>query len=334
MKKPEALEKLDAAMRLQNKSRDTRKTYRGWVERYLLFVEETKPQGKAADKLNSFISRLVSSDPQPALSTQKQAFFSVLYFYKHVLDANMDGANPPSGRRDQKTFNILSRDQIVKLIQTLPKEYKLIASLLYGTGMRIGECLALRIKDVDFEHGFLYVQEGKGDKARRVDLPPTLVSNLKAQVEYARHVYEFDQRTGMAGVYIPHLYAKKKPEAATSFEWFRLFPNPNYGKDPDSGVKRRHHVYTWDVQDAFQEARKAAKLPIYTTPHTLRHCYATHYLEKVLRDLPPVPNIGRFARDLLREKMGHVDANTTDVYIHLAMPKNVITNHSPLSELE
>lgn len=335
MKKKEALEKLDSAMRLDSKSIKTRKQYRNWLLRYLAFIEKNVSSlgASSKDKFQAFIYDLVNQTPEPSLSNKKQAYFAVLYFYRTVMGLKMDGVIPPTGRRDQKTFNVLSRVQIQKLIDALPEGERVIVRLLYGTGMRIDECLSIRIKDLDFEHLLIYVQGGKGDKARRVDFPPVLVSEIKKQVEYARGVYEHDVRKNRSGVYVPHLYEKKNPSLSRSWEWFWLFPHDAYGKDPESGVMRRHHIYDFGLQKSFQKARKKARLPIYTTPHILRHTYATHYLERVLRDLPPIPNIGGFARDLLRQKMGHVDAKTTDIYIHLAMPKNVVTNHSPVSDL-
>ena len=334
MKKSEALAKLDDAMRLENKSIETRKQYKYWAETYCTFIERSTIKDlPSKQKFDEFILRMVRRNPQPSLSNQKQAFFAILYFYKNVLGLKMEGLKPPSGHRSQKIFNVLTRSQIQTLIDALPREYQLIAKLLYGTGIRIDECLSLRIKDIDFDHASIYVQEGKGDKARAVDLPDVLIKDLKSQVEQARSLYEFDKNNKQGGVYLPHGYGAKHPKAAHSFEWFWLFPNPNHGLDPDSGKRQRHHVYIFSIQKAFKAAREKTKLPIYTTPHILRHCYATHYLERVLKDLPPIPNIGKFARDLLQEKMGHVSAETTDIYIHLAMPKHTTIDHSPLTEL-
>jgi len=335
MKRSEALQKFETAMRLENKSLATRKQYKGWVERYFNFIDKSpniKPLPSKA-KLQAFINHLVEQTPQPSYSNQKQAHFALQFFYKSVMGIKME-IDSPRGRRDQKTFNVLTRDQVRKLLSITPEEYKLIISLLYGTGMRIDECLSLRIKDIDFDHNLIYVQEGKGDKARRVDLPPSLIEELKYQVESSRSLHEYDQNCGKGGVYIPHLLAKKNPSLEKSVEWFWVFPNLNFGKDPESGKIMRHHVYIFSVQKAFRELRKSAKLPVYLTPHALRHAYATHYLESVLAELPSnIPNIGRFARDLLREKMGHVSAETTDIYIHLATPKHKIMDRSPLTDL-
>ena len=334
MTKSDAFSKFQAYMRLNNMSKDTQKQYRNWIERYFKFLaanHEIKDL-PSCDKFNAFIDFIVNSDPQPSLSNQKQAFFSLLAFYRS-MDQKLDGLHVPTGTRVQRTFNTLSEQQVSRLIDALPDEYKLMVRLMYGTGMRIDECLSLRIKDVDFQNGLIYIQEGKGDKPRRVDLPGSIADEMKTQIESARAVYEFDKRIGNEGVYIPHLLEKKNKSLAKSFEWFWLFPNPHYGRDRESGIKRRHHVYDFALQRAFREARKKARLPIYTTPHALRHAFATHYLKAVLRDMPQVPNLAGYVRDILRQKMGHVDANTTDIYIHLAMPKNKVLNYSPLDAL-
>lgn len=319
---------------MENMSLDTRKQYRHWVERFLNFVSTHARNGSAQDKFNAWTRWHVNQKPQPSLSNQKQAHFAIKYFYRKVLMESVDDVDVPTGKRSQKTFNVLTRPQIRALIDALPEEYRLIARLLYGTGMRIDECLSLRVKDIDFEHKLIYVQEGKGDKARRVDLPEKLAAELLEQINYANSLYHYDRTNKKEGVYLPHMYGEKNPKAATAWEWYWLFPNPNEGTDPDTGIKRRHHVYDFAIQKAFKVVRTLLNLPIYTTPKILRHCYATHYLEGVLRDLPPIPNIGRFARDLLREKMGHVSAETTDIYIHLAMPKNAVVDRSPYDELE
>lgn len=333
MKKSEALEKLRTAMRLENKSLDTQNQYVHWVSRYLDFVEKKHRDGTSEEKFSAFIENLVNRNPQPSLSNQKQGYWAIKYFYTSVFGLDMKNVRCPSGKRVQRLFSILTRDQIRSLIGSLPDEYKLIAKTLYGTGMRIGECLSLRVKDINFENELIYIQEGKGDKPREVDLPPMLVEAYRKQLDYAKHIHEYDRNNNANGVYISHLYTKKNPSAAKSWEWFWVFPNPNTGKDPLDGVERRHHVYDFSVQKAFREARKSAKLPIYTIPHILRHCHATHYLEEVLRGLPNIPNIEDFAYDLLRKKFGHIDRETTKRYVHLAMPKNTIVNYTPLSDL-
>lgn len=336
MKKTEALQKMKSAMMYASMSSDTQKQYISWVNKYLLFIEKGgfPKEATSKEKFFAFNDYLSSKNPQPSLSSRKQAYFAVLYFYKSVFGKDMSGIKPPTGKRVARTFNVLSKDQLKILFGNLSREDGLIARLLYGTGMRIGEGISLRIKDVDFDHKLIYVQEGKGDKPRRVDLPDVLVPALEDQIKRARSVYKYDKDHNMTGVFMPHLLDKKNPSLAHSFEWFWLFPNVSYGIDPETDIRRRHHVYDWSIQRSFKIAREKAGLPVYTTPHILRHCYATHYLQKVLVDLPKIPNVAEFARDLLRRKMGHVDAKTTDIYIHLAMPKNMVIDHSPLSDME
>jgi len=335
MKRSEAIKKLIEAMRLQTKSRKTQSQYLLWVNKYLDFIE-SREWGRGAtskEKFQAFVNTSSNKTPQASLSNRKQAYFAIKYFYREVIGVDVDGVAPPTGKRDQKTFNILSRSQIQKLLDALPRTESLAAKLMYGTGMRINECVALRIKDIDFEHRLIYVQEGKGDKSRRVDLPGLLVTEIEKQIEISRRYYDLDQSTSKGGVFVPYMLDKKNQKLSQSWEWFWLFPHIRHGVDPETNIRRRHHIYDFTVQNAFKIARKKAKLPVYTTPHILRHCYATHYLEKVLADLPPIPNVGEFATDLLRRKMGHVDRKTTDIYIHLAMPKNPITDHSPISFL-
>ena len=208
---------------------------------------------------------------------------------------------------------------------------------MFGTGLRLDEAISLRVKDIRFDEGLIAVQEGKGDKSRLVDMPRTLVSDLKAQLVYARSQFDMDRSLNRLGVHMPAGLSVKYPAFATSREWYWAFPHWQEGQVPDEGVRRRFHVYDFDVQHAFRVTRRKLQLPEYATAHMLRHCYATFYLRNLLTKIKQrgldIPNIFDFCRDALRRKLGHVSPQTTDTYIHLAMERADISDASPLDLL-
>jgi integron integrase len=200
---------------------------------------------------------------------------------------------------------VLSKEEIARILEALEGEHRLLAQLLYGTGMRITEGLQLRVKDVDFVHRALIVREGKGRKDRVVMLPQRLTPALRDQLSRAHRVWTADQANGCGGVYMPDALERKYPRAGASWSWFWVFPQATHSVDPRSGVIRRHHLYDQTFQRAFKRAVTSAQVMKPATPHTLRHSFATHLLQS-----------GYDIRTV-QELLGHADVATTMIYTHV-----------------
>jgi integrase len=265
---------------------------------------------------------------------------AVLYFYREFMGKEIGKINAVRAPNHQRIFNILTKEQLLRLFESLPaspSDYRLLARLMFGTGMRLDEAISLRVKDIRFDEKLIAVQEGKGDKSRLVDMPLTLIEDLKGQLAYARSQFDMDRSLNRPGVYLPGGLAVKYPAYATTWEWYWAFPHWKEGQDPDEGIKRRYHIYDFGVQNAFRNTRRKLQLPEYATAHMMRHCYATFYLRNLLTKIKQsgveLPNLYDFCRDALRKKLGHVSSQTTDTYIHLAMDRDDISDASPLDLL-
>jgi len=253
-------------------------------------------------------------------------------FFKHVCGVE----NPVFGVRLKKTGTrvpvVLSKEETQRMFTQLdqpfevPKKtdgrYGLPARLQYGAGLRRSELARLRIKDVDLSRGTITVRQGKGDKDRVTMLPKSLLEKLAAQIEAARVVWQKDRVAGLAGVHIPGALGRKFSLAAESFEWFWLFPARQTSMDPETGIKRRHHLHGSVYNDAIKRAAKAGGIEKRVTSHTLRHSFATHLLEA-----------GTDLRTI-QELLGHEDITTTEIYLHVAMGVNGLGVESPLDALD
>lgn len=313
--------------------------YLNWQATNWDAVNNTTPE----KRMGAFISALANDKKRPiSFTTQKAYWNAIVYFYNDFKGTKLGKVQAVYAKSHQRIFTMLSIDQAKDLWAAMPatqqENYRLIAKLMFGTGMRIeSEVLRLRIKDVLFAEGLIAVQEGKGDKAGFVDMPKTLIDDLKAQIAYARTQYNMDRNLNRNGVFTPGGISKKYPAYPTSWEWYWLFPakNETYARDEDN-IKRRNHISVDDVQRAFRDARRSAKLPESATPHMMRHMYATLYIKNLMKKfadaglLQDIPDLYAFCKNKLRIKLRHVSDKTVDTYIHLAMEKNNITDASPL----
>ena len=249
--------------------------------------------------MEAFLTWL-ADERQVASATHKQALSALLFLYTKVLETSLPWVQQIERPRVRRRLPVvLSREEVSAVLGGITGEFGLLARLLYGTGMRINEALQLRIKDVDFGHQALVVRAGKGGKDRVLMLPQALAQPLRAQIASSRQVWADDVAAGTAGVELPHALDRKYPRAGPSWPWFWLFPQDHHSTDPRSGVVRRHHLYDQTFQRAFKRAVQSAGIEKLATPHTLRHCFATHLLQAG-KDI-------RTAQELL----GHADVATT-----------------------
>ncbi len=314
------LDQLRERIRLMHYSLRTEQVYVHWCRTFIRFHGLRHPAEMGKVEVVAFLTYL-AVDRQVAPSTHRQALSALLFLYGKVLQLQlpwMAEIGRPVPKRRLPV--VLSVDEVLAILGRMGGEHRLLARLLYGTGMRISEALHLRIKDVDYVQQAIYVREGKGGKDRVVMLPASLVEDLRAQKARAHAVWQGDVAAGHAGVELPHALERKYPRAGASWAWFWLFPQGKLSTDPRSGVVRRHHMYDETFQRAFKRAVQQAGTAKPATPHTLRHCFATHLLQS-----------GSDIRTV-QELLGHADVATTMIYTHV-MRMGGMAVRSPLDRL-
>jgi len=306
LKSVRLLDQLRERIRLLHYSLRTEEAYVYWARAYIRFHALRHPAEMGQAEVESFLTHLAVQKGLSA-STHRQALSALIFLYDKVLGQQLpwlaEVGRPVPVRRLPV---VLSRDEVAAVLGHLTGVHRLLARLLYGTGMRISEGLQLRVKDVDFAHRALVVREGKGGKDRVVMLPDALAGELRDQLDAARLLWAADVEVGRAGVAMPsEALARKYPRAGGSWAWFWLFPQDQHSTDPRSGVVRRHHLYPETFQRAFKRALTSAQVAKPATPHTLRHCFATHLLQS-----------GSDIRTV-QELLGHADVATTMIYTHV-----------------
>ena len=301
-------------LRLKHYAYRTEQTYLHWIKRFVEYHHNRKPSSMGAAEIHAFLSHLAVNLDVSA-STQNQALNAIVFMYRDVLKREAGDFHDFQRARVRRRLPVvLSRSEVNRLLSCMEGLDALLAMLLYGTGMRISEALRLRMKDVDFERNEITVRGGKGDKDRRVPLPGRIKADLVNHVLLRKKDYEMDREAGMHEVEVPSALARKYPNAKYDWKWQYVFAADGYSKDPYSGVRRRHHYDPQRIQRAMRAALKEAKIDKRVTPHTLRHCFATHLLEAG-HDI-------RTVQDLL----GHSDVTTTQIYTH-------VLNRGPLGVL-
>jgi integron integrase len=299
------LDRVRHACRVRHYSIRTEDAYHDWCERYIRFHNLRHPDTMAEPEVNAFLTDLAVGR-NVAASTQNQALCALLFLYEHVLGRPLDRVEGViRATRPKRLPVVLSRGEVRRLLAQLDGTYRLMGQLMYGSGLRLLECLRLRVKDVDFERGEITVREGKGNKDRVTMLPAAIRPPLLAQLDTARLVHAKDLRAGFGRVYLPHALDRKLPQAAAEFRWQYVFPSAKLSVDPRSGVKRRHHAHESAISKAITDAVRAAGLDRRATSHSLRHSFATHLLED-----------GYDIRTV-QELLGHEDVSTTMIYTHV-----------------
>lgn len=299
------LDQVRERCRLLHYSVRTERAYVGWVKRFILANDKRHPREMGVTEVEAFLSSLATRS-DVAASTQNQALSALLFLYRQVLNTDLPWMESVvRAKRPQKLPVVLTRPEVDRMLALMDGNTWLMAALLYGTGMRLMECVRLRVKDVDFGRREICVRNGKGGKDRRVPLPRTLHERLAGQVDRVKVLHEQDLLSGLGDVHLPHALARKYPRAGREFAWQYVFPARRISIDPRSGAKRRHHVDEAVLQRAVKAARAGAGIHKPATCHTLRHSFATHLIEA-----------GHDIRTV-QELLGHKDVATTQIYTHV-----------------
>lgn len=293
-------------IRFKQYSIRTENTYCEWIKRYILFHNKRHPAEMGASEIESFLTHLASKR-KVAASTQNVALSALLFLYREVLLLDLPWLEKFEPAKRPKRLPVVLTEQEVKRLFSLIDQplHSLILRMLYGTGMRLMECIRLRVKDIDFERMEILIRSGKGNKDRVTVLPESIVDDLHAQLEKSRGCFQADRESKVAGVYMPFALERKYPAAATEWGWHWAFPSSKLSTDPRTGIERRHHMDEKAVQRAMKQALRASGISKLASPHTLRHSFATHLLEH-----------GYDIRTV-QELLGHADVKTTMIYTHV-----------------
>jgi len=313
------LEKSAQVMKVRRFALRTVETYLGWQRRFLAWAGEKSLEAASKAAVEGFITWL-AVERKVSAGTQNQAFSAVLFLTSEVMEQPVEGVDGVRAKRSRHLPVVLSREEVKRLFAVVEGTTGLILRLLYGTGLRQMECLRLRVKDVDMDRRVLMVRDGKGGKDRQVMLPQTLHAELAQHVARLRALWEADRQANLPSVWLPEALGVKYPDAGKELAWQWLFPSKQIGKDPESGIERRHHLHENALSLALKAARGKSGISKKTGCHTLRHSFATHLLE----DGTDI----RTVQDLL----GHKSVETTQIYTHV-MAGGGVGTRSPLDGL-
>ena len=299
------LDRVRHHIRLKHYSIRTEEAYAQAVKRFILFHNKRHPREMGAEEIRQYLSHL-ANEGRVSASTQNQALAALLFLYREVLGTDLPFVEGiERAKRPARVPVVLTRDEVDGLLARLDGTHRLMAGLLYGSGLRLMECVRLRVKDVDFGYRQITVRDGKGEKDRRTVLPGRLIPPLVRHIARVRQLHEDDLRKGYGRVYLPYALERKYPNAAAEWGWQWVFPSDRLSVDPRSGEVRRHHASEDVLQKAVKRAVRLAGLAKRASCHTLRHSFATHMLES-----------GYDIRTI-QELLGHSNVETTQIYTHV-----------------
>ncbi len=312
-------QRLSDEIKVRHYSPKTLKSYRGWVTQLQTYTRSKSPELLDVNDVKCFLTYL-AVERNVAASSQNQAFNALLFFFRHVLEkefGKVDGVV----RAKKKPYIpvVLSRDEVKRVIDVMAPRYALVVKLLYGCGLRLSECLKLRINNFDFDGGILTIHDGKGKKDRTVPIPEVSYDELKAQVEKVYDLHQEDLLANYDGAFMFHQIEKKYKHAGKEFGWQWFFPAKILTAVMETNELRRYHLHETHVQKAIKKAVAKAKLTKRATAHTFRHSYANHLLE------------ANFDIRTIQELLGHSDVRTTMIYTHTVKSK---TRREPVSPLD
>jgi integron integrase len=317
---PPILDHARLVLRRKHYALRTEVTYLSWIRRFILFHGRRYPGDLDAQHVAAFLTHLAVQG-HVAAATQNQALNALLFLYRNVLGRPLDEAiDAVRARRPRRLPTVLGRDEVARLIAHTATHHRLLVRLLYGSGLRLSECVRLRVKDVDFDQHQIVVRDGKGHKDRITVLPESLIRPLQLHLALARHLHQEDLAGGFGDVFLPDALERKYPGAAREWIWQYVFPSRRISRDPRSGRLRRHHASRSALQKAVRAAAERAHIDKHVSCHTLRHSFATHLLESGY-DI-------RTVQDLL----GHKDVKTTMIYTHV-LNRGGLAVRSPLDSV-
>ncbi len=311
------LDQVSDAIRLKHYSYRTEQTYKEWIKRFILFHKKRHPMEMGAPEIQAFLSHL-ATEKNVAASTQNQALSAILFLYRHVLLKPVDIPADLIRAEKSKTLpTVLTHQEAMTVIHKMKGVPQLMTKILYGGGLRLTECLRLRIKDLDFDNHQIIVRDGKGEDDRFTVLPDSLIPELKQHLQYVRLVHQRDLNAGYGEVYLPYALARKFPNAPREWSWQYVFPALSLSTDPVSKKTMRYHADPSVLQKAIRQAAKTAGIDKLVSPHTFRHSFATHLLQN-----------GYDIRTV-QELLGHKDVKTTMIYTHV-LQRGGLAVKSPL----
>ena len=314
--KVKLLDQVRAVARAKHLSRRTEDTYHNFIKRFILFHNKRHPKEMGIEEITAFLTHLAVNDNVSA-STQNQAFFSLLFLYREVLHIALPRIEGVvRAKRPAHLPVVFTANEAKKILANLTGVPFLVASLLYGAGLRLTEALRLRVKDIDFETNQIIVRDGKGAKDRTTLLPDALREPLRQHLERVKFIHTEDLRRGFGEVWLSFALAKKYPNAGKDWKWQYVFPSTKLSPNRMDGVVRRHRASDSTVQKAVKEAMKHAEIVKHGNCHTFRHSFATHLLEN------------QYDIRTVQELLGHKDVRTTQIYTHVLKNKSFIK--SPL----
>lgn len=303
--KPKLLDQVRQLLRARRYSLRTEEAYVAWIRRFILFHGKRHPRDLAEADVSAFLSSLAVND-RVAASTQNQALSALLFLYKEVLQRELAFIGGVARvKRPPKLPVVLAPGEVRAVLSKLTGQYRLMGNLLYGSGLRLLECLRLRVKDVDLEYLHIVVRDAKGGNDRRTMLPVSVVPALRDHLEEVKRQHEVDLAQGFGTAQLPGALERKMPNASRAWTWQYVFPAAKRSVDPRTGQERRHHVSEKNLQNAVKSAVRAARISKAASCHTFRHSFATHLLER-----------GSDIRTV-QELLGHKDVSTTMIYTHV-----------------
>lgn len=295
-----------AYIRLDGKSYATENTYTLWAKKFILFHQKRHPRTMGKAEIEEFLSDL-SLKGNASPNTQRTALNALIYLYNRFLQLPIDGLAYSLSRKQTRLPTVFSHHEALAVIANLKQPYRIMAQLMYGSGLRVSEAVRLRVKDVDFNMNYVLVRDGKGAKDRRTLLPISIIPDLQHQIQIVEKQLELDKVNGVGSVYLPHLLSKKYPSAGQELGWQFLFPSHAVSEDPrEPQIVRRHHIYRATLQSKVKAAIKTAGIAKQASCHTFRHSFATSLLYH------------KYDLRQIQKLMGHSDIKTTEIYLHVA----------------
>ncbi len=314
------LDQVRDKIRKKHYSIRTEQAYVEWIKRFTIFHGKRHPKDMGEKEISQYLSHL-ASDLKVASSTQNQALCALVFLYKQVLGVELgDFGAMDRAKKPERLPTVMSRHEVACVLNCMSGTHQVMAKLLYGCGLRLMECLRLRVKDIDFEQNQIIIRDGKGMKDRGTMLPEQLKPLLAENLKRVKLQHDSDLKVGLGEVYLPFALERKYPNAGKEWGWQYVFPSARVSDDPRSGKKRRHHVDETGLQRAIRKAARTAGIAKPVSPHTFRHSFATHLLE------------AGYDIRTVQELLGHKDVATTMIYTHV-MKRGGMGVKSPLDLL-